>query len=130
MDKPLQIRGENANNTKLILHPWLIFDGYHSLIQYYYYHESITISANNVELSNFTISYQETNETPPDLSQHILGPTSPTYIVGGGGALVISGNNANVTGNIFNNTPVTIKGTNSQISANSFKMSVRVSWFK
>jgi hypothetical protein len=124
IDKPLQIIGENANNTKIILHPSLIFGGYHSVIPYYYYHQSITVSANNVELSNFTISYQETNEPPPDLPQHILGPTSPIYLVGGGGALVISGNNTNVSGNIFSNTPVTIEGANSQISANSFKMSV------
>jgi hypothetical protein len=124
VDKQLQIRGENANDTKLILHPSLIFGGYNSAIPIpsYYYYESITISANNVELSNFTISFQETNEPPPDLSQHILGPTSPTYLLGGGGALIISGNNSKVTGNIFNNTPVTIEGSNSQISANSFKM--------
>jgi hypothetical protein len=126
VDKPLQIIGENANNSKIILHPSLIFGGYHSLIPYYYYHESIVISANNVELSNFTISYQETNEPPSDLSQHILGSTSsytsPTYLAEGGGAIIISGNNSKVTGNIFNNTPVTIEGSNSQISANSFEM--------
>jgi len=121
--KPLQIIGEDANNTKIILHPSVIFGGYMGPpIPYYYYHESITISANNVELSNFTISYQETNEPPPDLSQHILGPTSPTYVLEGGGALVISGNDSKVTGNLFNNTPVTIEGSNSQIYTNTFKM--------
>lgn len=136
VNKTIQIRGENAENTIIVLHPPLIFNGYNSLTPAYIYKSIIVVNADNVELSELTITCVLTNEEPADLSQHALGPTTPKFDAFGGAEISVKANNTTIKnciiptalafdgsfGTISSNTltgGVSCTGSNNQIASNT-----------
>jgi len=123
INKTISLKGESAEGTVLIFHPPLIFSGWHSVAPMYTYDKSLTIYANDVELSGFTISAELTSEAPADLANYTLGPCDPPFIAMGGAQILSTGNNTKITGNTVR-TGLSIEGSYQTIAENTLASGV------
>jgi hypothetical protein len=112
IDKSISLVGEDANNTKMSLHPPLVPM---SILTYTYmgYSEPIRITASDVELSSFTIITD---------GGGISATGNGTKITGNILSMLVSatGNSTKITGNIINqDSIIIINGDNNVIAQNS-----------
>ncbi len=124
INKPLTLKGESAEGTIIGFHPPLSFVGWNFVVPTYRYDNSLTINANDVEISGFTISAELTTETPADLANHTIGPPcNPPFSVAGGAKILSTGNNTKITGNTIK-TGLSIEGSNQTVAENTLASGV------
>ncbi|MBN1245851.1 hypothetical protein JXA31_09690 [Candidatus Bathyarchaeota archaeon] len=118
INKTLSLKGESIEDTVITFHPPLYFVGWQGVTPMYTYNEALTIYANDVEISGFTISAELTTEAPADLSEHTLGQCDPPFSATGGAHVLSTGNNTKITGNTIQ-TGLLIEGSNQTIAENT-----------
>jgi len=118
IDKALALEGENVEGTTVIFHPPLYFTGgWHGTGPVYDYDNVLTINANDVEISGFTISAELTTETPANLPTIGTG-SNPPFLIWGVAKILLNGNHTKITGNTIE-TVVVIGGSNQTVAENT-----------